>query len=93
MTVERRVLVFLVRSREAGTEILLVCSLCKQRVSLATGWLAFPSNATGQVEGKWVHEACGRGALMSLFGQGRAVLMRGTDALQNMARNLAEAPS
>jgi hypothetical protein len=84
---EERGTMVLVRSHEEGTYINLCCVLCRQPLTLHETWLAFPADANG-AEGKWIHRTCSNGRIVELFGQPRATMMRGRDALRSMAARL-----
>jgi hypothetical protein len=76
-----------VTSHTSGTRVELRCCVCEQLFTLASAWLAFPVDAEG-TEGRWLHERCAKSRIRTLFGQERAVLMRGTMALSHLATSL-----
>jgi hypothetical protein len=82
---------FMVRvvSTEGGTTVRLCCVVCGHPLSLTTAWLCFPAGSRGD-EGQWVHRSCANGEIQRLVGGDHAVLMRGMDALRNMAGWLQE---
>jgi hypothetical protein len=64
------------------------CQICRQRCSLKTLWLAFPQGDA--VEGVWVHRECTAGRMESVFGTRRVTLMRGLDAIRQLAAALED---
>jgi hypothetical protein len=78
-----------VTSRTSGTRIELVCCICRERLALASSWLAFPADAEGQ-EGKFVHGACARGSVQALLGTKKATFMRADMALSHLATSLSD---
>ena len=66
-------------------ELRWCCKICRERCSMDTLWLAFPRGSV--VEGQWVHRGCVDGRVHDFFGR-RVVLMRGVDALRQLAQSL-----
>jgi hypothetical protein len=70
-------------------ELRWCCRICGQRCSLDTLWLAFPQG--NAVEGEWGHRECTSGRIESVFGTRRVTLMRGLDAIRQLATSLEDA--
>lgn len=81
------VAMMVVTSNSSGTRVELWCCLCRCRLGLNQAWMCFPADCEGH-EGRWVHEACVRGEIRRLFGESRAVMMRGAAALSHLAASL-----
>jgi hypothetical protein len=69
--------------------LLWCCRVCRQRCTLNDLWLVFPVGSA--VEGVWVHRRCVEGRVEALFGTRRITLMRGLDALRQLAASLEDA--
>jgi hypothetical protein len=71
-------------------ELRWCCRICGRRCSLDTLWLAFPQGRA--VEGEWVHRECTSGGrIESVFGTRRVTLMRGLEAIRQLATSLEDA--
>lgn len=66
------------------------CSICHKRCTLDTLWLAFPAHAHSTVpaEGKWIHQDCLTGQRVLKFQTPHVTMMRGIDALRQLAEAL-----
>jgi hypothetical protein len=67
----------------------LACTICGERCRMDELWLAFPPGEA--VEGEWVHRECTSGRIESVFGTRRVTLMRGLEAIRQLAAALDEA--
>jgi hypothetical protein len=70
-------------------ELRWCCKICHERCSLESLWLAFaPGNAVEAQEAQWVHRSCVEGRVAAVFGSKRITLMRGYEALKQLATSL-----
>jgi hypothetical protein len=63
------------------------CAICRQRCTSDTLWLAFPAQAE-PVRGRWIHRDCLNGNAAAEFGTPHVTMMRGIDALRQLAEAL-----
>ena len=66
----------------------LACKICGERCRLDDLWLGFPPGEAVQAE--WLHRRCADGHVQELFGTRRIVMMRGLEALRQLAQSLQD---
>jgi hypothetical protein len=67
------------------------CRLCGRKCTLDELWLAIPRGQ--QVEAQWAHRTCltgVNGQIEAVFGSQRVAMMRGIDALRQLASSLQD---
>jgi hypothetical protein len=66
-------------------------AICRQKCTWETLWLAFPATAASHdapVRGRWIHRECLNGKAAAVFETPHVTLMRGLDALRQLAEAL-----
>jgi hypothetical protein len=77
--------------QSGGLTVELRCAVCAQRLSLTTGWFAFPPvDADNNTTGRWLHRRCLDTHVKALFGTAAVTLIRADAVFECMAASLSD---